>query len=93
MPLGVTDSLPADKQATGRPNLGGSITTAGELVLIGATDDGRFRAFDARNGKEVWTTKLSAPNHSVPISYQGRDGRQYIVLPATGGGPRGSGHG
>jgi quinoprotein glucose dehydrogenase len=30
--------------------------------------------------------KLSAPNHSVPITYVGRDGRQYVVLPATGGG-------
>ena len=84
--LGVTDSLPADKQNTGRPNLGGSIATAGGLVFIGATDDGRFRAFDARTGQEVWTTKLSAPNHSVPVTYLGRDGRQYVALPATGGG-------
>jgi quinoprotein glucose dehydrogenase len=84
--LGVTDTLPADKQATGRPNLGGSITTAGGLVFVGATDDGRLRAFDAKTGAEAWTTKLPAPNHSVPISYQGRDGRQFLVLPATGGG-------
>lgn len=83
--LGVTDSLPADKQNTGRPNLGGSIVTAGGVVFIGATDDGRFRAYDAKSGKELWATKLSAPNHSVPITYVGRDGRQYVVLPATGG--------
>jgi quinoprotein glucose dehydrogenase len=84
--LGITDSLPADKQNTGRPNLGGTIATAGGLVFVGATDDGRFRAFDAQTGKELWTAKLSAPNHSVPITYQGRDGKQYVVLPATGGG-------
>ena len=48
--LGVTDSLPPDKQKTGRPGNGGSIATAGGLVFIGATDDNRFRAFDARTG-------------------------------------------
>lgn len=83
--LGVTDSLPVGRQDTGRPNLGGSIVTAGGVVFIGATDDGRFRAYDAKSGKELWATKLSAPNHSVPITYVGRDGRQYVVLPATGG--------
>jgi quinoprotein glucose dehydrogenase len=84
-PLGVTDSLPADKQKTGRPNLGGTIATASGLVFVGATDDGRFRAFDARTGAELWTVKLAAPNHSIPATYMGRDGKQYLVFPATGG--------
>ena len=39
VPLGVTDSLPADKQNTGRPGEGGSIATASGLVFIGASDD------------------------------------------------------
>ena len=51
VPLGVTDSLPADKQKTGRPGNGGTIATAGGLVFVGATDDSRFRAFDAKTGK------------------------------------------
>ena len=55
VPLGVTDSLPADKQKTGRPGNGGTIATAGGLVFVGATDDSRFRAFDAKTGAEVWT--------------------------------------
>ena len=58
VPLGVTDSLPPDKQKTGRPGNGGTIATAGGLVFVGATDDGRFRAFDAKTGKELWTFKL-----------------------------------
>jgi len=58
VPLGVTDSLPADKQKTGRPGNGGPIATAGGLVFVGATDDGRFRAFDAKTGKELWTFQL-----------------------------------
>ncbi|MDE2135261.1 MAG: pyrroloquinoline quinone-dependent dehydrogenase [Alphaproteobacteria bacterium] len=86
VPLGVTDSLPAEKQATGRPNLGGSIVTASGLVFIGATDDSRFRAFDADTGKELWTAKLEASAHATPITYEGPDGKQYVVITSTGGG-------
>ena len=82
--LGVTDSLPEGKQNTGRPNIGGSIATAGGLVFIGATDDSRFRAFDARTGKELWVAKLNASSAAVPSTYQGEDGRQYVVVTATG---------
>ena len=85
-PLGITDSLPEDKQKTGRPNIGGSIATAGGLIFIGATDDSRFRAFDSKTGKELWVSKIDAGAHSAPITYQGKDGRQYVVVVATGGG-------
>jgi quinoprotein glucose dehydrogenase len=83
--LGVTDNLPEGKQKTGRPNLGGSVATAGGLVFIGATDDSRFRAFDAKTGKELWTAKIDAGAHASPIVYQGKDGKQYVVIAATGG--------
>jgi quinoprotein glucose dehydrogenase len=86
VPLGVTDSFPADRQKTGRPGNGGTITTAGGLVFVGATDDSRFRAFDAKTGKELWTFKLGGAAEATPITYQGRDGRQYVVITATGGG-------
>src|SRR4029077_8233887 len=84
--LGVTDSLPEGKQDTGRPGNGGTIATAGGLVFVGATDDGRFRAFDAKTGKELWTVKLGAAAEATPITYQGRDGRQYVLITVTGGG-------
>src|SRR4029453_1725107 len=86
VPLGVTDSLPPDKQNTGRPGNGGSIATAGGLVFIGATDDSRFRAFNAKSGKELWTVKLGAAAHATPSTYLGPDGRQYVVITSTGGG-------
>lgn len=86
VPLGVTDSLPPDKQHTGRPGNGGSIATAGGVVFVGATDDSRFRAFDARTGKELWTVKLGGVAHATPSTYLGRDGRQYVVITSTGGG-------
>jgi quinoprotein glucose dehydrogenase len=84
--LGVTDSLPPGKQNTGRPGNGGSIATAGGLVFIGATDDSRFRAFDAKTGKELWTVKLGGAAHATPSTYLGKDGRQYVVITSTGGG-------
>ena len=83
--LGVSDKLPADRARTGRPNVGGSIATAGGLVFVGATDDARFRAFDAQTGAELWVTKLPASAHATPITYQGKDGKQYVAIVATGG--------
>ena len=80
VPLGVTDSLPPDKQKTGRPGNGGTIATAGGLVFVGATDDSRFRAFDAKTGKELWTFKLAGAAQATPMTYEGRDGRQYVVI-------------
>lgn len=84
--LGVTDSLPPDKQKTGRPNSGGSIATASGLVFIGAADDSRFRAFDAKTGKELWTVKLGTAAHATPSTYLGKDRKQYVVITSAGGG-------
>jgi quinoprotein glucose dehydrogenase len=86
VPLGVTDALPPDKQHTGRPGNGGTIATASGLVFVGATDDGRFRAFDAKTGKELWTVKLGGAAQATPSTYLGRDGIQYVVITSTGGG-------
>ena len=84
--LGVTDDLPEGKQDTGRYNeLGGPIVTAGGLVFIGGSDDRRFRAFDSRTGKILWTVKLEYNAQSLPISYRGKDGRQYVAVVAAGG--------
>jgi quinoprotein glucose dehydrogenase len=86
VPLGVTDSLPPEKQLTGRPGNGGSIATAGGLVFVGATDDSRFRAFDAKTGKELWMVKLGGAAQATPSTYLGKDGKQYVVITSTGGG-------
>jgi quinoprotein glucose dehydrogenase len=86
VPLGVTESLPPGKQNTGRPGNGGTIATAGGLVFVGATDDARFRAFDAKTGKELWTFKLGGAAQATPSTYLGSDGKQYVVITSTGGG-------
>jgi len=84
-PVGITEELPEGKQDTGRPGMGGAISTASGLVFVGFTDDSRFRALDAKTGKELWAVKLNASVMATPSTYQGRDGRQYVVAVATGG--------
>src|SRR5947207_9036050 len=64
--------------------MGGSIATAGGLVFIGATTDSKFRAFDSRTGQELWVTALDATADAVPMTYQGRNGKQYVVIAAGG---------
>jgi glucose dehydrogenase len=91
VPLGITEELEAKGvHNTGAPNIGGSIATAGGLVFIAATNDHRFRAFDARTGQELWSTILDASGHATPATYLGRNGRQFVVIAAGGGGFFGS---
>ena len=56
------------------------------MVFIGGATDNRFRALDAKTGKEIWTVKMKASAESVPSTYQGKDGKQYVVVATTGGG-------
>jgi quinoprotein glucose dehydrogenase len=87
VPLGSfeeLDKLGVPKTGTPTTN-GGSIATAGGLVFIGGSVDGRFRAFDSRTGKELWLTDLHADANSVPITYQGKDGKQYVAVFASAG--------
>jgi quinoprotein glucose dehydrogenase len=68
---------------TGAPSLGGGpMTTAGGLTFIGAARDGMFRAFDSKTGQELWSVKTPEVAHANPISYLGKDGKQYIAIAA-----------
>jgi quinoprotein glucose dehydrogenase len=83
-PLGVSDNLPADKQLTGRPSIGGPTSTAGGVTFIAATDDSRIRAYETGTGRELWTQKLPASAHTTPITYA-VNGTQYVAIVSTGG--------
>lgn len=86
VPFGVIEELDAKGiHNTGTLNFGGSISTAGGLLFIAATNDQRFRAFDAATGKVLWETKLETGSYTVPMTYEGKDGKQYVVLVDTGG--------
>jgi quinoprotein glucose dehydrogenase len=83
--LGITEGLPEDKRNTGSSASPGPIATAGGLVFIGATADNRFRAFDSKTGRELWSAHLDYTANAVPITYRGRNGRQYVAVVAAGG--------
>jgi len=84
VPLGITEQLPEARRGTGRLNIGGPIATAAGLVFIGASNDRRFRAFDARTGAELWVTELPMSAHAVPVTFAGGDGKQYVAIVAAG---------
>jgi quinoprotein glucose dehydrogenase len=91
VPLGLVESLPPGKQNAGGAGSAGPIVTAGGLVFIGATSDNRFRAFDSKTGKELWAAKLDHTATAVPMTYQGRNGKQYVAIVAASGGGGGRG--
>src|SRR5437879_5237850 len=86
--LGRIEALEAiGVRDTGTVNLGGSIVTAGGIVFIGATNDSRFRGFDAQTGDLLWTARLEANAHATPMTYKGKKtGKQFVVVAAGGGG-------
>ena len=81
-PLGLASRVPL---LMGAPNFGGSVSTAGGLTFIAATQDRKLRAFDIANGEELWSANLPAVGAANPISYVSpRTGRQYVVIAAGG---------
>jgi glucose dehydrogenase len=86
VPFGVIDSLKEKGFAnTGTANIGGTIATASGLIFVGATIDCRFRAFESKTGRQLWETQLDACAHSLPMTFMGKDRRQYVVVAAGGG--------
>jgi quinoprotein glucose dehydrogenase len=86
VPLGEHEEL--TKQGfpiTGVQNLGGASVTAGGLVFVAGTSDEKLRAFDADTGKELWSAKLPHAGTAAPAIYE-VDGKEYVVITATGGG-------
>ena len=73
---------------TGCENYGGPIVTKGGLLIVGATKEGMFRAYNKRTGKLLWQTTLPAAAFSTPSTYE-VNGKQYIVI-ACGGGKMGT---
>jgi quinoprotein glucose dehydrogenase len=68
----------------GAPNLGGALVTGSGLVFIGATPDGLFHALDVQTGATIWQHQLPFPGVATPMSFQGTDERQFVVIAAGG---------
>tara|TARA_Y100000310_G_scaffold229436_1_gene231865 strand:+ start:2900 stop:4936 length:2037 start_codon:yes stop_codon:yes gene_type:complete len=85
VPLGYYDELKLKNEPdTGTENYGGATATAGGLVFAAGTLDKLIRAFDADNGKELWSYKLPYIGSAPPTIYE-VNGEQYVMIPATGG--------
>jgi len=67
------------------PVWSGVLITAGDVLFYG-TMEGRFKAVDAKTGKELWSFKTQSGVIGQPVSYRGADGKQYVaVLDGVGG--------
>ncbi|MDE3188561.1 MAG: PQQ-binding-like beta-propeller repeat protein, partial [Acidobacteriota bacterium] len=86
IPLGEYPDLARQgMKNTGTENYGGPIVTAGGVLFIGATVyDRQFRAFDSSTGKLLWQAELPFAGVATPSTYI-VDGRQYVVIAASGG--------
>jgi len=60
------------------------LTTAGNLVFAGGTNDRMFRAYNATNGKVLWEHPAPSGVVGVPSSFE-VDGEQYIAVQAGWG--------
>jgi alcohol dehydrogenase (cytochrome c) len=70
--------------ATRSPMVAGVLTTGGGLVFTGDAE-GFFTAYDADNGKVLWSFQCGSGHHASPITYT-LDGRQYIAVAVGWGG-------
>jgi len=92
VPLGQFPPLggaPGGPPEYGSIALGGPIVTAGGLIFMAGTLDPAIRAFDIANGKELWKGDLPTSARATPMTFQGPDGKQYVVTVAGGHGIRG----
>jgi PQQ-dependent dehydrogenase (methanol/ethanol family) len=67
---------------TPQPLIGGVLATSGDLVFNGEAN-GWFKAFDARNGKELWKYNAGAGVNAPAVSYM-VGGKQYVAVAAGG---------
>ena len=85
VPLGTSDEMEAKGlHNTGAFGQGGPMSTAGGLLFIAGTIDKRFRAFDSRTGRVLWETMLDTEGHTNPMTFMGRNGKQYVVIVSSG---------
>jgi quinoprotein glucose dehydrogenase len=86
VPLGHYERLSKEGQPqTGTENFGGPTVTAGGLVFCSGTKDSMIRAFDKDTGKQLWSARLPWAGCAPPSVYE-VNGREYVVIAATGGG-------
>lgn len=68
----------------GMPTMGGPLVTKCGLTFFHGTLDYYVRALDNDTGKELWRDRLPVGGQGAPMSYVGRDGKQYVVITVGG---------
>jgi len=56
-----------------------TLTTGGDLVFVGGTNDRMFRAFNAKTGDVLWEQKTNSGIMGMPVAYE-VDGTEYIAI-------------
>lgn len=74
----------------GVPGIGGPIVTKGGVAFLSGTMDYYVRAYDLKTGKQLWRERLPAGGQATPATYEGADGRQYVIVVAGGHGSTGT---
>lgn len=60
-------------------------TASGLVFLMGG--DGKLRAYDEDNGKELWSSPFAGGSRGIPVMYEA-DGREFLVVASAPGGGR-----
>ncbi len=68
----------------GMPTMGGPMVTKGGLTFFHGSLDYYLRALDSDTGDELWRGRLPVGGQGAPMTYMGKDGRQYVVVVAGG---------
>ena len=70
----------------GVPNLGGPVMTAGGVAFLSGSMDDYVRGYAVDDGRQLWQNRLPAGGQATPMTYQGADGRQFLLVVAGGHG-------
>lgn len=86
VPLGsLENEYGAGAKDMGAASIAPTLATRGGIVFAAPSDD-HFYAHDAATGRQLWKVKMPASSDAGPMTYMGKDGRQYVVIAAGGQG-------
>lgn len=90
VPMGTIEDAPIQgikpgvHMPIGMPTMGGPLVTKGDLTFFHGSLDNYLRALDSNTGKELWRSRLPVGGQGAPMTYIGKDGKQYVVVVAGG---------
>ena len=73
-----------NKEKSGTPNYGGSMTTKSDIVFATGTSDKKVYAYNLFSGNEIWSFKMRGSGSSSPMSFFIK-GCQFILINSGGG--------